>query len=311
MRPLSTQRACDLDPQTAQPRWLIEELWTDQAVGVVGGEPKSFKSFLALDLAVTVAADTACLDRYRTHQPGPVLLFAGEDALHMVRQRIEGIARARGVAFDGLDVHVVTEATLRIDLEDQRQRLRECARRLRPRLLILDPFVRTHRIDENAVADVAPLLAFLRQLQREFHMAVVLVHHARKARHARPGQALRGSSEIHAWVDSALYLRRKDDQAHLTIEHRTAPAPAALTLTLDTRDDAVALRLVDPAEKPKLDTLTACERLLQALGDSPQPMTQRALREAARIRAATVGSLLADLIGQGRVRQVPEGYRLA
>ncbi len=311
MRPLSTQRACELDPQADQPHWLIEGLWTDQAVGVVGGEPKSFKSFLALDLAVTVAADALCLNRYRTHQPGPVLLFAGEDALHMVRQRIEGIARARGVAFDGLDVHVVTEATLRIDLEDQRQRLRECARRLRPRLLILDPFVRTHRIDENAVADVAPLLAFLRQLQREFHMAVVLVHHARKARHARPGQALRGSSEIHAWVDSALYLKRKDDQVHVTIEHRAAPAPAPFALTLDTRDQAVALRLVNPAEEPKPDTLTPGDRLLQALGDSPQPMTQRALREAARMRAATVGSLLADLIDQGRVLQVPEGYRLA
>ena len=229
----------------------------------------------------------------------------------MVRQRLEGIARARGVAFEGLDVHVVTEATLRIDLEDQRQRLHECTQRLQPRLLILDPFIRTHRIDENAVTDVAPLLAFLRQLQREFHMAVLLVHHARKARHARPGQALRGSSEIHAWVDSALYLKRKDDQVHLTIEHRAAPATEAMVLALDTRDDAVALRLVDPAKEPKPDTLTACDRLLQTLGDAPQPMTQRALREAAGMRAATVGSLLADLIGQGRVRQVPEGYRLA
>jgi hypothetical protein len=35
-----------------------------QAVGIVGGEPKCCKSFLALDLAVAVASGTACLRRF-------------------------------------------------------------------------------------------------------------------------------------------------------------------------------------------------------------------------------------------------------
>jgi len=50
----------------------------------------------------------------------------------------------------------------------------------RPKLLVLDPFVRLHRIDENISGKVAPLLACLRELRRRFHIAVVLVHHARK-----------------------------------------------------------------------------------------------------------------------------------
>jgi hypothetical protein len=33
-------------------------------------------------------------------------------------------------------------------------------------LLLVDPFVRVHRIDENASGEVAPLLAYLRELQR-------------------------------------------------------------------------------------------------------------------------------------------------
>jgi RecA-family ATPase len=68
-----------------------------------------------------------------------------------------------------------------------------------PRLLILDPFVRLHRIDENVSGDVAPLLAFLRELQRRHAIAVAVVHHAKKGAAAiRAGQALRGSSEFHA-----------------------------------------------------------------------------------------------------------------
>ena len=36
--------------------WLVDTLWARDAVGIIGGEPKCGKSFLALDLAVAVAA---------------------------------------------------------------------------------------------------------------------------------------------------------------------------------------------------------------------------------------------------------------
>jgi hypothetical protein len=77
---------------------------------------------------------------------------------------------------------------------------------LRPTLLTLDLFVRLHRIDENVCSEVAPLLAYLRDLQRRFVLAIRVVHHARKgAGRVRARQALRGSSEFHAWIDSAIY----------------------------------------------------------------------------------------------------------
>ena len=55
---------------------------------------------------------------------------------------------------------------------------------LRPRLLILDPLIRLHRLEENAAPQIAALLSYLRELQREFHLAVLLVHHARKDSHS-------------------------------------------------------------------------------------------------------------------------------
>jgi hypothetical protein len=47
-------KADRLELRPAGSRWLIEQLWADQAVGIVGGEPKCCKSFLALDVAVAV-----------------------------------------------------------------------------------------------------------------------------------------------------------------------------------------------------------------------------------------------------------------
>jgi RecA-family ATPase len=190
-------------------RWLIDGLWAEQAVGIVGGEPKCCKSFLALGMAVAVATGTACLRRFAVPHPGRVLLFAAEDALHVVRQRLEGIAASASLPLTQLDVHVITAPVLRLDQEEDRQRLTATVAALQPKLLILDPFVRLHRVDENAAGEVAPLLAFLRELQRGFHLAIIVVHHARKgAARLRAGQALRGSSEFHAWGDSNLYMRR-------------------------------------------------------------------------------------------------------
>jgi hypothetical protein len=195
-------------------------------------------------------------------------------ALHIVRRRLEGICAAGGVGLNDLDVQVITAPSLRLDLEADRARLEETVATLKPRLLVLDPFVRLHRIDENVSGDVAPLLAFLRELQRRHAIAVVLVHHAKKgAGTIRAGQALRGSSEFHAWGDSNLYLRRdSNDRIVLTVEHRAAAMPG-VTLELIQRDHALALEPVQTERQPEHrvepDSLDQRITAVLAGGDSP------------------------------------------
>jgi len=300
----------------------VSGLWSEQAVGIIGGEPKCCKSFLALDLAVSVAAGTPCLRRFTVPTPGRVLLYAAEDALHVVRRRLDGICAAAGLDLADLDVQVITAPSLRLDLDADRASLDETVVRLKPRLLVLDPFVRLHRIDENVSGEVAPLLAYLRELQRRHGVAVILVHHARKgAGNIRAGQALRGSSEFHAWGDSNLYLRREpvlakassDDRITLSVEHRAAPAMPALTLELAQRADALALEVVEtnsqtspPAEPNSID-----HRITAALADATQPQPFADLRAICRVRTATLYERLAAMTTTGRIVKPAEGYRLA
>jgi hypothetical protein len=59
-------------------------------------------------------------------------------------------------------------------------------------VLVLDPLVRRHRIDGNISGEVAPLLGYLRDVHRRYHVAIVLVHHARKGgSRMRAGQGVR------------------------------------------------------------------------------------------------------------------------
>jgi RecA-family ATPase len=159
---LPVSRAADLVDVPPEERWLIDQLWAEEGVGIVGGEPKLCKTFLALDMGVSVASGEPCLRHFAVHRPGRVLIFSAEDAQHALRAKLSGIARAAGRELDQLDIQVITALSLRLDLEQDRAALEATVRKLRPRLLILDPFVRLHRVDENTSGAVAPLLAYLR-----------------------------------------------------------------------------------------------------------------------------------------------------
>ncbi|MBF8300938.1 MAG: hypothetical protein HW394_1308, partial [Acidobacteria bacterium] len=305
---LPVTRASELPVCPPEHAWLIHDLWASEAVGIVGGEPKCGKSFLALDMVVAVAAGVPCLRRFPAARSGPVLLFAAEDALHVVRTRLEGICRAAAVTLADMPIHVITAPSLRLDLADDRQQLQTTVATLRPVLLVLDPFVRLHRIDENASSEVAPLLAYLRELQRRFALAVVLVHHARKgAGSLRGGQALRGSSELHAWGDSNLYLRRIDDRLLLSIEHRAAPSITGLPLALRSTGGAVALQLVDTTDTPRAASPSPIARLEDVLVHSDRPLTLTELRQACRMRTASLCQALATLTAQGRLHKSAAG----
>jgi len=310
MRPLPVAPAWKLAERAEEHRWLVTGLWSEQAVGIVGGEPKCCKSFLALDLAVAVASGTPCLRRFVVPKAGRVLLYAAEDALHIVRRRLDGIASAAGVALADLDIQVITAPVLRLDLDADRRSLAETVARLQPRLLILDPFVRLHRIDENASGEVAPLLAYLRELQRRHGMAVLVVHHARKGGSGvRAGQALRGSSEFHAWGDSNLYLRRDGEALTVTVEHRAAPSPKPLNVELASRGLALALEVTDRREPETLATASLDERIIAALTDRPLPFQD--LRAVCRVRSNTLQERIGALAAAGRVVKTGAAWGLA
>ncbi len=302
--PFDVVRAANLERSPPEHRWLVEALWAEQAVGFIGGSPKSLKSWIGLDLAVSVASATPCLGQFRVRRPGPALVYLAEDRLDIVRERLEAIATARGLPFDGLDVLVITTPALRLDLADHLRRLQATLKAHQPRLLVLDPFVRLHRADENSAQEVATILASLRELQRCFHLAIAIVHHTRKNSGARQmGQALRGSGDFHAWADSALYLSHEKAGLKLTIEQRAAPAPEPVFVSL--ADDPPHPIVAAPANS---NSPTLQDRILDALQRSPDPVTRTDLRRLLAVQNQRLGKNLHKLEALGRIRHTNRGW---
>jgi RecA-family ATPase len=205
--PFPVRRPCDLQASTTSGApWLIDQLWTAQAVGIIGGTPKSYKTWLALEMAVAVASGSACLDTFAVPSAGPVLLYAAEDSEPALRLRLESLAQHHQLQLASLDIRVITTDSLRLDRASDQERLEATLMLHHPALLVLDPLVRLHAIDENAAGEIAALLGYLRLLQRKTSVAIALVHLSRVVRYVPVAYGGRWSIarfKLHALIGEA------------------------------------------------------------------------------------------------------------
>ena len=302
--PYRTRPAAQLGDPRAPLRWLLSDLFLVGAAGILGGAPKTGKSFFALELAVAVASATAVAGRFAAAAPGRVLLYAAEDPPAVVVQRLAALAAAHDTTLATLPVDVIVEPGVR--LPDGLERLAATVAAVTPRLLILDPLIRLHRADENSAADMAVILDGLRTLARASECAILLVHHTRKAPAGGvAGHGLRGSSDLHAFGDTNLYLRRlgPDTALELRIEHRAAPCPPPLRVQLrvdDTGLSPIARFVCEDGSPP--DPLR--ERALALVRRAPAPLSSEALRTTLGVRKQTLLGLLHQLAADGVIRRV-------
>ena len=69
--PLPVVRIGEIPCEDHPRRWLVEALWGASSVGVIGGAPKCLKTWLGLDLALSVATGTAVPGQVRRPRTGP------------------------------------------------------------------------------------------------------------------------------------------------------------------------------------------------------------------------------------------------
>lgn len=311
--PFPVRRVHEVEPRSSQRRWLVDQLFAHSSVGLLGGPPKAFKTWVAAELALAVASGTPAFGRFAIPDPGPVLFFGAEDPPPDLRTRFDGIARARGLDLAKVPLLLLDVAQLRLDDAGHLDRLRRTLAQHAPRLLILDPFVRlVAGLDENSARDVSAVLGALRTLQRELDVTILLVHHMRKSPAAHPAQQLRGSGDFSAWLDSGLYLTRDGDDRVLVVEHRSAPAPPPFRLRLvpgetphliiqDSNGMNAATTGVDPLQARVVERLRAASR----------PQSTQALRDGLRVRKADLLTTLRALADHGVVTKTTNGWTLA
>ncbi len=265
-QPLPVVRVGEIPSGEDAQRWLVEGLWGAQSVGVIGGAPKCAKTWLGLDMALSVATGTACLGKYAVPQPGPVLVYLAEDALPVVRRTDRGNgpaswSRSRR-SRDPRDHRAGAPARSR---SGPHAALGDDPAAPAPAAPARSPGATSrHRREPRRRSGRAAWRTFARCSGSSTCRSCWCITRARTPRgESPPGQGLRGSGDIHAFGDSNLYLRRTKEHLVLSSEHRAAPASAPVTLELVATD----------AETTHLEVIAELQdgQATQSRGASPRP----------------------------------------
>lgn len=252
----------DFIAQVKQPRWLVKDMLVRGSVGFIAGDPKSRKSWVALDLALSVAGSASShkmdfLGQFEIRQPGPVLYFVLEDGDHLIKTRAlkiwEEKTKYDGTRFAMENGQAIStpknghiEAPLVI-VHQQRMNLADASfvallqARIRKghtyddgskasfALVVIDTLMRSvGTTDINHMGEMTNgVLEPLARMAKRHKTTMLLVHHFNKSQRegeTRGGTRLLGSQALHAWAEDSLYLTAGEHSFGLELESKTAPA---------------------------------------------------------------------------------------
>lgn len=237
-----------LGAEFASSTWLVDGLLTRGGVSLVGGEPKTFKTWLGLEACVAVATSTRMCGEFFA-AAGVAAYFFAEDMGRQVRNRLRALlAGANRSLFTGR-LHLCPRGKFLDITKDEDLALLVASCRLLGKidLLVLDPLRDVSSAAEDKSDEMSPVMRRLRVVAELLGCTVMVVHHTAKASldtsKRRPGQRLRGSGAIHGATDSGIYLSdtqgdgRTEFKNTVDSEIKGAQSAGRFSLTLNIEDD--------------------------------------------------------------------------
>ncbi len=185
------------------PEWLVEGAIPKADLAMMYGAPGSGKSFVALDLAFSVATGFTWFNM-KTHK-GPVVWIAAE-AAYAMRNRARAYGQARGVVLDNTDLWVI-EQTLSLMSSEDADALMHVMAETKPVLIVVDTLVAASGgADENSGADMNKVMDNCRRLHESTGALVMLIHHSGKD----AARGARGWSGLHGAVRAEFLLTHRE-----------------------------------------------------------------------------------------------------
>lgn len=197
--------------------WLVRGLLTEGGVSGIIGEPKTTKSWLAIEAALCVASGRPFLGKFAVPEPRHAAYFFAEDHHEGVASRLRAFAAGAGMTPEALakNLHVQPRGKyLDLSKDEDVARVVASARMIEGRLglLVLDPLRDVHSGKENESDDMAGVFKRIRLISVLLDCAVLVVHHSKKPGKdgASNGSEIRGSSVINGALDARIIIKNME-----------------------------------------------------------------------------------------------------
>lgn len=208
--------------------WVVEPFIPPSASGLLAGNSGIGKTWLSLDMGLSIASGTPWLGRFKVQQ-GPVLIVDEENSELLLRVRLRKLLRGHGLDADELPLYFLIGKAVNLSPlkyssgalvpTQSYDQLLETVGQLEPVLVIFDSLTRCHRANENSANEMAAVFANVKTLMDTTGASCLLNHHFRKSGggRSRSGDRIRGSTDIRAFCDVTLLV--DDRQGGCIITH--------------------------------------------------------------------------------------------
>lgn len=308
--------------------WLVDDWLPDKSITFLVSPPESYKTWLLLDLAVSVSAGVPFLDRYQVNNPGPTLIIQQEDSHSGLTDRLALIVEQKlGMlpklgdgewsvpSMPDIPIYVHPDRQLRFDNPKVLEEMEKQIETIKPKVIMIDPLYSTTASTDNYMADLANRMMVLKTWRDKYGCSFVIAHHSKK--NLDPDSTARedswGSQFLNAFLEAGWQVRRNP---------RLSPNEVVVRRHSKVMGNqpSISLRFDISTKYPMKYQVTATPYEMAPAGESRQPaqanlldlmqngpMSQTDLCSRTGKGRSTISRQIRQLEAAGMVEKMPDG----
>lgn len=235
--------------------WLVQDWLPDKSITFLVSPPESYKTWILLDLAVSISTGLPFLGQAKVNKTGAAMIIQQEDSHGGLTERLALIAEQKmGVTANlgkdmwqipcipDLPIYIHPSRMLRFDNEKVLKELEEQIKLIKPKVILIDPLYSTTSGVDNYMADLANQMMILKTWRDKYGCSFVISHHSKK--NLDPDSTARedswGSQFLNAFLEAGWQVRRNQKLAPNEVVVRRHSkvmgnqAPISLTFDIST-----------------------------------------------------------------------------
>ena len=311
--------------------WMVEDWLPDKSITFLISPPESYKTWILLDLAVSVSAGVPFLGRYQVNDKGPTMIIQQEDShtgltdrlALIVEQKLGATANIDGDVWQvpcmpDLPIYVHPSRMLRFDNKKVLEELEKQIEAIKPKVIMIDPLYSTTAAVDNYMADLANQMMVLKTWRDKYGCSFVIAHHSKK--NLDPDSTARedswGSQFLNAFLEAGWQVRRNPRLAQNEIVVRRHSkvmgnqSPISLTFDISTKYPMKYKVTANQYQAPEHtdNRQPAQANLLDLLQENP--LSQGDICSKTGKSRSTISRQMRQLEAAGMVEKMPDGrYR--
>jgi hypothetical protein len=202
-----------LSTASVKHRWLVDSLFPREGVGIIAGHAKIGKSWLTLDLAITVAKGGLWLSKFLV-EPGHVLYVDEESSRDLLGYRYRKLLNQK--EYTDANIQFVSKEGFTFSSQSKIDELRQVMDLLHPKLVVFDSLNRVHSANENSASEMGEVFRAVTKLSKDYGCFILFTDHLPYGQ-----DRFRGSSDKAAFVDAG-FLASKIGNSNIMLEHKYA-----------------------------------------------------------------------------------------